>query len=80
MDSIKDIFTNSKGATEPPQLSALKKYLNEKYNDKFIVGVSKDRYSVIAPNSSLAGLVRMHQNQIVKECNLDKELVITIRH
>lgn len=79
MDSISDLL-QSKRPQEPPQLLALRDYVEKHHSSKSQTGISQLGYSLTVPSAPLASTLRMELPQIQKECNLDKKLFIRIGH
>jgi len=79
MDSIADLM-KAKKPNEPPQLQAMKDYVNSKHNEVVKCSVSQFGYTLIVPNASLATTLHMETPKIIQECNLDKKLFIRIGH
>jgi hypothetical protein len=77
MENLADLLKN-KSSSEPPQVSALKKYAKDNYKIDITVRVSPKHYLITVPNSSLAQKFRIETSQITEECLLDKRLVIHI--
>ena len=66
--------------TEPPQVSALKKYAQDNHGVSINVKVSPQYYLITVPGASLAGKFRVETAHIIEECHLDKRLVIHVGH
>lgn len=79
MDSMQNILKN-KSPSEPPQVTALKKYAKENHNVEIAVRVSKSHYLITVPGAGIAQKLRIETAQIVSYCNLEKRLVIHIGH
>ncbi len=79
MDSLEDLL-KSKKPQEPPQITALKKYVEVHHGEKSQVAVTHLGYSLTVPNASLASTLHMEVPKIILECNLDKKLFIRIGH
>ncbi len=79
MDSLGDVVQR-KNIQEPPQVAALKKYVQDNHNATITVKIAPKYYLITAPGASLAGTLRLETAQIVEECSLDKRLVIHVGH
>lgn len=77
MEDIKSLLSNNK-QNEPPQISALKQYAQEKFNTTITVRVSSKHYLIKVPGAALAGKFRIESANITEVCGLDKPLVIHI--
>lgn len=77
METLADLLKR-KPSSEPPQVSALKKYAKDNYSIDISVRVSPKHYLITVPNASLAQKFRIETTQITEECLLDKRLVIHI--
>ena len=79
MDSIGDLVKD-KRPKEPPQLAALRDYVQKNYDSKSQSSVSSMGYTLTVPNSGIASRLQMEKPQIQRECALDKKLFIRIGH
>lgn len=77
MQSLSDMMKDRR-PEEPPQVSALKKYMRDKHHVDSKVSLNQSYYRLIVPSAALAGRLRMESPQIITECELDKRLVIQI--
>ena len=77
MDSLGDVF-QQKNIHEPPQVAALKKYVQENHDATITVKSAPKYYLITVPGASLAGTLRLETAQIMKDCSLDKRLVIHV--
>lgn len=77
MDSLNDIL-GKKDFDEPPEISSIKKYVQDNY--KVAVGVQvRDRDIVIqVPNAALANTLRLQTPDIKRRCQTDKRLTFRI--
>jgi hypothetical protein len=77
MDSLRSILSN-KDFDEPPEMSSIKKYVQ----DEFQVAVSvvvRDKDIVIGvPNAALANTLRLRGPDIKRRCQTDKRLTFRI--
>lgn len=79
MDSIADLM-KAKKPDEPPQLQAMKDYVQKYHNAVIKCSVSQFGFTLTAPNASLASTLHMETPRIIEECQLDKKLFIRIGH
>lgn len=77
MDSLFKILS-SKDFDEPPEMSSIKKYVEDEFKVKVGVQVREKDIVVTVPNASLAGTLRMRVPEIRRRCQLDKKLVFRI--
>lgn len=77
MDSIDNIL-RSKNTSEPPQVSALKRYVKDNHDTDISVRVSSKAYVITVPNAALAHKMRVETREITHQCKLEKRLVIHI--
>lgn len=77
MDDLSKILQN-RSNTEPPQVSALKKYAKVMYDIDIKVRISPRNYLIEVPGSSYAHKFRIESAEISRICELDKPLVIHI--
>lgn len=77
MDSLTDLLKTKK-PQEPPQVSALKKYVHDNHRVEITVRVSPKHYLITVPGAGIAQKLRIETAKIVEECELDKRLVIHI--
>ena len=77
MDSL-DSILRRKDFDEPPEISSIKKYVQDTY--KIAVGVQvRDRDIVIqVPNAALANTLRLQAPEIKRRCQTDKRLTFRI--
>ena len=77
MDSLRNILSD-KDFDEPPEMSGIKKYVQ----DEFKVAVSvlvRDKDIVIGvPNAALANTLRLRSPEIKRRCQIDKRLTFRI--
>ena len=79
MDDISNLL-QAKKLNEPSQINALKQYAQEKHGVSISVKSAPKYYLMTVPGASLAGKLRIETEDIMKQCNLDKRLVIHIGH
>ncbi|HEX7632918.1 MAG TPA: hypothetical protein VF401_01180 [Candidatus Saccharimonadales bacterium] len=77
MDSLFNILSR-KDFDEPPEISGIKKYVQDEF--KLEVGVQvRDRDIVVSvPNAALANTLRLRAPEIARRCQLDKKLTFRI--
>lgn len=75
MESLQDIL-GSRNFTPPDEISAVKDYIKRRYNSDCSLQLQNESLLLRLPNSSLASMVRLEQNQLIKACNLKHKLVI----
>jgi hypothetical protein len=76
-DSLFDILQN-KNFDEPPEATAIKKYVFQKYNKSVAVTVRDKDITVTAQSAAFANALRMQWKQLQKAANTDKRLVFRI--
>jgi hypothetical protein len=79
MDSLAQLLKNNV-PEEPPQMTALKQYVKENYDEMAHVIMSRDSYVLSVPSGGLASRLHMERQDIVTACHLDKPLRIHISH
>ena len=79
MDSLQNILQDRTPA-EPPQLQALRDYLQKNYEQAIQVLVRRDHYLLNAPGAALSLRLRLDSHKIIAHCELDKRLVIHIAY
>lgn len=77
MDSLSDIL-GRKDFDEPPEMSSIKKYVQDEF--KVVVSVLvRDKDIVIGvPNAALANTLRLRGPDIKRRCQIDKRLTFRI--
>ncbi len=77
MDSLHSILSN-KDFDEPPEMSSIKKYVQDEF--KVVVSVLvRDKDIVIGvPNAALANTLRLRGPDIKRRCQIDKRLTFRI--
>lgn len=76
-DSIQTILGGQKWAP-PPVLQAIKDYVKAHFDSEVQVGLRDKDILIIAPNSALAGTLRLHMEDIKAAVKTDKKLVIRL--
>jgi hypothetical protein len=77
MDSLFTILSN-KDFDEPPEISSIKKYIQDEFQASASVQVRDKDIIVTVPDAALAGTLRMRSPDIKRRCQLDKRLVFRI--
>jgi hypothetical protein len=77
MDSLHSILSD-KNFDEPPEMSSIKKYVQDEF--KVVVSVLvRDKDIVIGvPNAALANTLRLRGPDIKRRCQIDKRLTFRI--
>jgi hypothetical protein len=77
MDSLNSILSN-KDFDEPPEMSSIKKYVQDEFQTVVTVLV-RDRDIVIGvPSAALANTLRLRGPEIKRRCQIDKRLTFRI--
>jgi hypothetical protein len=77
MGDIADILKD-RDFSEPAELMAIKKYIHEKFQADVSLALRDDAIIITASNGSLANTLRLHSQQIIKNCQVTKKLVFRI--
>lgn len=77
MDSLFKILTQ-KDFSEPPEIQAIKKYVQDNYQTKVNVMVRDKDILIMVPSSALANTLRLNSPDIKRRCQLDKKLTFQI--
>lgn len=77
MDSLFSIL-GDKNFDEPPEMTAIKKYVQDEFNTRVSVQVREKDIVVEVPSAALAGTLRMRAPEIKRRCQLDKKLTFRI--
>lgn len=77
MDSLFKILTQ-KDFSEPPEIQAIKKYVEDNYQTKVKVQVRDKDILVKVPSSALANTLRLNSPHIKRRCQLEKKLTFQI--
>ncbi|HVA10895.1 MAG TPA: hypothetical protein VNG32_01885 [Candidatus Dormibacteraeota bacterium] len=77
MDSLSDIL-HHKDFDEPPEMSAIKKYVYSEFKVEVGVQVRERDIVVMVPNSALANTLRLRGPDIKRRCQLTKRLTFRI--
>lgn len=77
MDSLDSILSN-RDFDEPPEVAAIKKYVQENFGTSVSVLVRERDIVVGVPGAALAGTLRMRAPEIKRRCQLNKRLTFRI--
>ncbi len=77
MDSLQDLIL-SNPLEEPPQVRALKDYVNKQYESTCTVTVTPRNYILAVTSAPLANTLQLERAQIATVCGLDKPLRVRI--
>jgi hypothetical protein len=77
MDSLFSILSN-KDFEEPPEVSSVKKYVQDEFQTDVSVQVRDKNIIITVPSAALAGTLRMRSPEIKRRCQIDKRLVFRI--
>lgn len=76
-DSLFDILQN-RNFDEPPEATAIKKYVHEKYRKSVAVTVRDKDITVTCQGAAFAGALRMQWRQLQQAAATDKRLIFRI--
>lgn len=77
MDSLSDIL-GRKDYDEPAEVLAIKKYVREQFDEAVAVTVREREIIIAAPNSTLAGALRMRVVALQRLIGENKRLVFRV--
>lgn len=77
MDSLSSIL-GGKDFDEPPEISSIKKYVQDEFQTEVGVQVRDKEIVITAPSASLANMLRLRSVEMIRRCQLDKKLVFRI--
>jgi hypothetical protein len=77
MDSLDSILQH-KDFDEPPEMAAIKKYVQEEFNTNVGVLVREKDIVIQVPNAALANTLRLRTPDIKQRCNTTKRLTFRI--
>jgi hypothetical protein len=77
MDSLMDILGN-KDFDEPPEMSAIKKYVQDEFGVTVGVQLRERDIVIMVPNAALANTLRLRGPEIKRRCQLTKRLTFRI--
>jgi len=75
-NSLADLLANK--WDEPAEIGTIKQFVQRHYNSEVKVKLQDKTIIISAPNSALAGALRMNIVQLQEELKTDKKLVIRI--
>lgn len=76
-DSLADILLN-RNFDEPPEATAIKRYVMEKYDKSVAVTVREKDITITAQSAAFANTLRMQWKQLQKAASTEKRLVFRI--
>lgn len=77
MDSLHSILS-SRDFDEPPEMTAIKKYVQDEFHTTVSVLAREKDIVVTVPNAALANTLRLRSPEIKRRCQLDKRLIFRI--
>lgn len=77
MDSLHSILSN-KDFDEPPEMSSIKKYVQEEFQTAVSVLVRDKDIVIGVPSAALANTLRLRGPEIKRRCQIDKRLTFRI--
>jgi len=77
MDSLHSILS-SRDFDEPPEMTAIKKYVQDEFQTTVSVLAREKDIVVTVPNAALANTLRLRSPEIKRRCQLDKRLIFRI--
>ncbi len=77
MDSIHSILS-SKDFDEPPEMSSIKKYVQDEFQAAVSVLVREKDIVIGVPSAALANTLRLRSPEIQRRCQTDKQLTFRI--
>jgi hypothetical protein len=77
MDSLTSILSG-KNFDEPPEVSAIKKYVLDKYGASVGIRVRERDLVIIVPSAALANTLRLAGPELKRRCQVDKRLTFQI--
>lgn len=77
MDSLHSILSN-KDFDEPPEMTSIKKYVQDEFQTAVSVMVRDKDIVVGVPNAALANTLRLRSQEIKRRCQIDKRLTFRI--
>ncbi|MDZ7744400.1 MAG: hypothetical protein U5K77_01420 [Candidatus Saccharibacteria bacterium] len=75
-DNIGDLL-KQRNYDEPPEVTAIKKFMHEKFNAAGTVSVRDSQIIIAVQSAALAGTLRMHQPELQKLAG-DKKVILRI--
>ncbi len=77
MDSLFDVLS-SKDFDEPPEIAAVKKYVQEAFQIDVSVQTRQSELVIIVSSAALANSLRLRLPELKRRCQLDKRVIIRI--
>lgn len=77
MDSLFDLL-GKKDFDEPPEMTRIKQYVRDKFNQSVGVQVRDRDIVIIVSSAALANTLRLNGPDIKRQCQLDKRLTFRI--
>jgi len=77
MDSLQDILARYDN-TEPPELTAIKQYVDEHFHTPVSVSLNGDTIIITVPSAALANTLRLNSTTICRKCKITKRLLFRI--
>jgi hypothetical protein len=77
MDSLHSILSN-KDFDEPPEMSSIKKYVQDEFQTAVSVLVRDKDIVIGVPSAALANTLRLRGPEIKRRCQIDKRLTFRI--
>lgn len=77
MDSLSNILSH-KDFDEPPEVTSIKKYVQDNFQTTVTVTVRERDILVGVPSAALANTLRLRSPEMKRRCQLDKRLVFRI--
>jgi predicted ATP-dependent Lon-type protease len=75
MDSLQDIL-GTKNFVPPDEMEVIKDYIRRKYKSGCVIRVEKSAVIVDVPSPTLAAVIHLERQQLIKACRLKKRLVV----
>jgi hypothetical protein len=77
VDSLLSILSD-KNFDEPPEMAAIKKYVQDEFSTEVGVQVRDRDIVIIVPSAALANTLRLRSPEIKRRCQLTKRLTFRI--
>jgi hypothetical protein len=77
MDSLFSILGN-KNFDEPPEIAAIKKYVQDAFHADVAVQVRDKDILVSVPSASFANALRLRSSEMKRRCQIEKKIIIRI--
>lgn len=77
MDSLHSILSN-KDFDEPPEMSSIKKYVQDEFQTAVSVLVREKDIVIGVPSAALANTLRLRAPEIKRRCQINKRLTFRI--